>query len=243
MTFGPVGIRCPDHAGAAGASERADCGRAPRVALPLPVRPVRHVHAHRDQRRRLPPRAPARGHAQRNGQLDLRARRSRLASVRLQRPARRCRRGRMVATHHRDVPPRRLAAPRDEHARPLVHRTRARGLLRPRAVPASVRRLRARRLRGRARLVAERGHRRSVRSDLGAHGRCAHSRVRARSTFSAGRRSDWSSSTWHSRFSSPESREVGTSAGSSAVRLRRSSSSHFGETPPSRRSPSPGSAC
>ena len=73
------------------------------------------------------------GEHQRHRQLDLRERRA-------LRPDRR--RRRVVAPRHRAVPPLRAAAPRDEHARPLVHRPRARELPRALALPAPLRRRR-----------------------------------------------------------------------------------------------------
>ena len=170
MTFGPVGIRCPDHAGAAARPGRAGRRSAPRDTFPLAVRPVRHVRAHRDQRRRLPSRAPARRPDQRDRKLDLRARGS-------LRPARR--RWRVVAPHHVGLSSLRVLAPRDEHARALVHRARPRGLPRARALRAALHRLRARGGRRRAHRVAERAHGGSVGSDLGSHGGCARPRSAA----------------------------------------------------------------
>ncbi len=142
--------------------------RPERDEIARALRPVHHLHAHRDERRRVPARVAARRRDQRHRQLDLRERRA-------LRPGRG--RRRVVAPRHRAVPALRAAAPRTEHARPLVHRPRARELPRALALPAPLRRVRAGRLRRRPRLVAERPHRGRFRRDLGAHGRGAHPRM------------------------------------------------------------------
>ena len=174
MTYGPGGHPLPRPRDVGG--KTAAPKRAARTSLALGLRPVRHVHADRDQRRALRARARDRRPAQRNRELDLREGCPRLDGRRLVGPGRGCRRGRVVATHHRGVPPLRAHPPRDEHARALVHRAAARGVLRPRALPARLSRVGSRRIGRCADLVAERTHGRRVGGDLGDHGRRARPR-------------------------------------------------------------------
>ena len=54
MTYGPVGIRCPDHATAGGKVVCSAPRGAEHLAQALAVRAVHHVHDDRDQRRCVP---------------------------------------------------------------------------------------------------------------------------------------------------------------------------------------------
>ena len=104
------------------------------------------------------------------------------------------------------------------------------------AVPARLRRFRARGLGRRADLVSERAHRGGVGRDLGDHGR----RARPRSAQDLGLRRSGDgtrrSSTSRSRSSSPGSRSAATSAGSSAAGCAPWRSRASGAHPRSRRS-------
>ena len=163
MTFGPVGIRCPDHSGKArGAAKVVQNVQRSTSRNPDP----RDDDVDRDQRRHLPAAARWWRLDQRQLGLDLRARRARHEGDRRQRPARRPRRGRVVASAHGGIPPLRPHPPRLEHARALVDRPAARGLPRVRAVPPALSRLRPRWVGRGADRDPQRHHRRRVRRDL-----------------------------------------------------------------------------
>ncbi len=197
MTYGPVGIRCPDHAthGGKAAAPRRAARRASHVAL-LP-RADRHVHAHRDQRRRL--RAPARDgrRPQRDSGLDLRARRP-------VRPRRSSARSSASPTASGGGSSRRAFL----HYGPLhlgmnmlvlwFIGPAARGVLRPRALRARLPRLRPRRIGGSAHLVAERARPWAPRARSGGSWAPRSSSRRAGSGSSAARR--WGSSSSTSRI-------------------------------------------
>ena len=79
MTYGPVGIRCPDHASDRRARQRRRAGRRDARSRSLSLYgPIVTFDADRDQRRRLPAPAPHGRRPQRAVGLDLRARRPRL---------------------------------------------------------------------------------------------------------------------------------------------------------------------
>ena len=120
---------------------RQDRGAAPgsatRIAVALADGADRDFHAHRDQRRRVPARtADGRRHLSAqsgwiyvHGVLVSSAVDSAGQVVGVSEGEW----WRLITAH---VPPLRPASPRDEHARPLVHRASARGVLRSRALPA-----------------------------------------------------------------------------------------------------------
>ena len=173
VTFAPVGLRCPDHAGVSRASRRR---RAPfaRVQRPLARRGIviRGAIVTRDPRRAERDHLPDH---RRPGRRDQRSRRAAVQQVAALRAVRRARR--LVASPHRLLPPRRDLAHRREHVRALVARLGRRGSDRVAALLAALHRLGPGGLCRRAALESERAHGRRLRGDLRNARRRAPARV------------------------------------------------------------------